>query len=91
MNSDQTVTVALQLTGDQLDQLVEAVAAKLADTTQTSTPAKRWLTVPEAADYISAKPQRIYDLRSSGRLSRCGDGGRALVDCQELDRLIGGV
>ena len=49
---------------------------------------RRWLTVPEAAAYIGAKPQRVYDLRSAGRLSRCGDGGRALIDRRELDRLV---
>jgi excisionase family DNA binding protein len=50
----------------------------------------RWLTVAEAAEYLRCAPQRIYDHRSSGRLTRHGDGARALVDRHELDHLIEG-
>jgi len=49
---------------------------------------RRWLTVDQAAAYIGAKRQRIYDLRSTGRLSRCSDGRRGLVDRRELDELV---
>jgi excisionase family DNA binding protein len=48
----------------------------------------RWLTVEKAADYIGATRQRVYDLRSDGRLTKHGDGSRALVDRLELDALI---
>jgi excisionase family DNA binding protein len=37
------------------------------------------LTVVEAAERIRAKPQRIYDLLSDGRLSRHKDGSRVLA------------
>lgn len=53
-------------------------------------PVSPWLTVPEAAELLRCKPQRIYDLRSSGRLSRDGDGDRALVRRDELERYIAG-
>ena len=42
-------------------------------------------TVAEAAEYLRCKPQRIYDLRSSGRLPRHGDGSRVLIRRADLD------
>ena len=72
-------------------ELVEQIAERVADILeqrQRPQSERRWLTIPEAAEYIGACPQRVYDLRSSGRLSRHGDGGRALVDRRELDNLI---
>ena len=81
--------LSLTLPDELLEQLAERVAdileqrSRLAETNDS-----RWLTVAEAADYLRCSRQRIYDLRSSGRLSRHGDGGRALIDRQELDDLI---
>jgi excisionase family DNA binding protein len=46
--------------------------------------------VDQAAAYIASSKQRIYDLRSSGRLTRHGDGRRALISRAELDQLISG-
>jgi excisionase family DNA binding protein len=74
-------------------ELVEQIAERVADILeqrQRPQSERRWLTVSEAAAYLGAKPQRVYDLRSSGRLGRHGDGGRALVDRRELDNLIEG-
>jgi hypothetical protein len=84
-----TSTIAFALP----DEALEAIAQRVADILEERqahrpAPAKRWLTVADAADYASCKPQRIYDLRSSGRLTRCGDGRRGLVDRRELDALI---
>lgn len=47
------------------------------------------LTVVEAAERIRAKPQRIYDLLSDGRLTRHKDGSRVLVSRRELDAHVG--
>jgi len=44
-----------------------------------------FLTVGEAAEYLRAKPQRIYDLLSSRRLTRHKDGRRVLISRVELD------
>ncbi len=53
---------------------------------------REWLTAVEAAEYLRCKPQRIYELRSSGRLPSHMEGGRALVRRRDLDALIvGGV
>ena len=82
--------VTFQLPDGFVDQVADRVAAILAARHTTPAP-PRWLTVEEAAAYIGAKPKRIYDLRSAGRLSRTGDGSRVLVNRQELDDLIVGV
>ncbi len=50
----------------------------------------RLLTVPEAAELLRARPQRVYDLLSDGRLIRHKDGRRVLVDRQELERYLAG-
>jgi excisionase family DNA binding protein len=68
------------------DRVAEIVTHRLGAAQGTTV--ARWLTVEQAAEYIGARPQRIYDLRSSGRLRRTSDGGRALVDRHELDQLI---
>jgi excisionase family DNA binding protein len=76
-------------------EVVEQIARRAAEIIagQRSSDERRWLTVDEAATHARCSAQRIYNLRSAGRLSRTGDGGRALVDRQELDDLIrqGGV
>jgi excisionase family DNA binding protein len=49
-----------------------------------------YLSVDEAAELLRAKPQRIYDLLSSGRLSRFKDGSRVLVSRAELEAYLAG-
>jgi excisionase family DNA binding protein len=49
-----------------------------------------YMSVQEAAEYMRAKPQRIYDLLSSGRLTRHKDGRRVLVSLEELKALLNG-
>ena len=78
--------LTITLTHDQLDEIAQRVAAILSKPERTAI--DRWLTVDQAAAYIGARRQRIYDLRSSGRLGRYGDGSRALIDRNELDSMI---
>jgi excisionase family DNA binding protein len=84
--------ITFTLPPEVIEQIAVRVADILSERESTSRPATvtRWLTVDQAAEYIGASRQRVYDLRSSGRLQRHGDGGRALVDRNELDRLIEG-
>src|SRR3954447_14480229 len=82
----------IDLPDDALGEIAARVAEILA--AQQRPAQHRWMTIEEAAEYARCKPQRVYDLRSSGRLRKTGDGpGRGLVDRDELDRLIlaGGV
>jgi excisionase family DNA binding protein len=78
-------------------EAVEAIARQAAELvlerlelSSSGRPASPWLTVSEAAELLRCKPQRIYDLRSSGRLSGDGDGDRALIRRDELERYIAG-
>ena len=48
-----------------------------------------YLTVAEAAAYLRASRQRVYDLLSSRRLSRRKDGARVLISRAELDAYLG--
>ena len=77
--------------------LVEVIAQRAADIVLEQLAGRPdrtspWLTVPEAAEYLRASRQRIYDLLSSRRLTRHRDGTRVLIRRDELDRyLAGGV
>jgi predicted DNA-binding transcriptional regulator AlpA len=74
-----------------LDELVERVAERVARRLEArgSRPESGLLSVPEAAGVLRCKPQRIYDLRSAGRLPRTVEGGRAVVRRSDLERLVG--
>jgi excisionase family DNA binding protein len=47
-----------------------------------------YLNVDEAAEYLRCDRQRIYDLVSSGRLTRLKDGSRLLLLRQDLDNHV---
>jgi excisionase family DNA binding protein len=64
------------------ERAAEIVLEQRADDRDVSSP---WLSIAEAADYARCDRQRIYDLRSSGRLSPYSDGSRAVVSRVELD------
>ena len=74
------------------DELVEAIAQRAAQLARQreldANPPSPYVTAEEAAQFLRCKPKRIYDLRSSGRLSRFNEGGRALVLREELKRLV---
>ena len=73
-----------------LDEFVDRVADRVVrrlEAGNTSSHAEL-LSVPEAAAVLRCKPQRIYDLRSAGRLPRTVEGGRAVVRRSDLERLV---
>jgi excisionase family DNA binding protein len=47
------------------------------------------MTVPEAAEFLRCRRQRVDDLLSSGRLRRYKDGRRTLVSRAELEEYLG--
>jgi excisionase family DNA binding protein len=84
--------LSLTLPADVVEAIASRAAAIALERLRAETEAPpRMLTVAEAAAAIRAKPQRVYDLLSDGRLTRHYDGRRVLVDRQELgDYLAGG-
>ena len=70
-------------------QVIEAVAQRAAEIVLDHLAAERhrpkYLSVAEAAQLMRAKPQRVYDLLSSGRLTRHKDGRRVLVSRAEIE------
>lgn len=48
-----------------------------------------FLTVAEAAVYLRASRQRVYDLLSSRRLPKYRDGARVLIRRADLDAYLG--
>jgi excisionase family DNA binding protein len=74
-------------------ELVEAIAARAAELVlerQPTSSTSPYLSVPEAAEYLRAKPQRVYDLLSARRLTRFKDGARVLVSRTECDAYLAG-
>jgi excisionase family DNA binding protein len=71
-------------------ETVDALAAVVARRLPTPVPPdpSPYLTVAEAAEYLRASRQRIYDLLTSRRLSRRKDGARVLISRAELDAYL---
>ena len=82
--------LAIPFPDDLLDLLTKEVARRIAEQQPQQQAAPLYLTVREAADLIRAKPQRIYDLVSAGRLTRHKDGARLLIARGELDEYLQG-
>jgi excisionase family DNA binding protein len=72
--------------GEVADRVAELLAERFAP--RASSP---YLTVDEAAEFLRAKPHRVYDLLSSGRLTRHKDGSRVLVERAELEAWVSGA
>jgi excisionase family DNA binding protein len=83
--------------GRLIDEAIERLAERVADLLEerarpgADDPAVDLLSVREAAEMLRCKPQRVYDLRSAGRLPRTAEGGRAVVRRSDLERLIAEV
>jgi helix-turn-helix protein len=70
-------------------ELVEAIAERVAAMLEERAPADDgWLGVQAAAEYLDCKPQRIYDLKSSGRLPSGQDGTRPVFHRAVLDAYV---
>lgn len=74
-----------ELTDSDLDALADLLAPRLAVRTQMAHDPESWLTVDQAAGYLSCQPQRIYNLVSQRRLRHVKDGSRVLFRRQWLD------
>jgi hypothetical protein len=79
-----------------LDEVVSRVAERVVELLASARDfpsadgrSRELLSVREAALALRCKPQRIYTLRSSGRLPRTTEGGRAVVRRSDIERLVG--
>jgi excisionase family DNA binding protein len=87
------VSAASTLARALVDALREApeALAELRELLAVDVPAgDPWMDVREAAEYLRCKPQRIYDLKSQGRLAAGGDGSRPLFRRSTLDAYLAG-
>lgn len=82
------VEVRVELTNESFSDLVEEVAELVLERLPKAVPLSPYMTTAEAAAYLRAKPQRVHDLLSSGRLTRFKDGSRTLVLRIELEALV---
>ena len=71
------------------DEDVERIAERVASLAAGSSPSDPWLSIEEAAEHLRAKPQRLYDLVSTGRLKPAKDGRRLLFRRSWLDAYLG--
>ncbi|MDP9256868.1 MAG: helix-turn-helix domain-containing protein [Actinomycetota bacterium] len=89
MSADRlSITVPPELE-ERIAQRAAAIVLERLERSENGSAPSPYLSISEAADYARCDRQRIYDLRSSGRLSRIGDGTRALVLRAELDEYLG--
>lgn len=83
------------LAGDLLDriaerpELLDQLAARLADRQAASPPEDRWLRgAQEIADYLGCSTSRIYSLSSSRRLPAEHDGAALVARASVLDEWV---
>lgn len=81
------MNVSVDLPDAIIDELVEQVAARVLGRLERPEPSA-YLSVPEAAAFLRARPQRVYDLLSAGKLTRFKDGARTLVLRAEVETLV---
>jgi excisionase family DNA binding protein len=82
----ELLTALEQLVEERVDERLQVLSAKRMAARQRP----ELLSVPEAAELLRCERQRIYDLLSSGRLTRLKDGARVLVRRSEIERHLAG-
>lgn len=75
------MTVELHLDDDWVDRLADAIAARIGN----GAGPEAWVGVKRAAEHLSCKPQRIYNLVSAGAIPHRKDGSRVLFRLSDLD------
>jgi excisionase family DNA binding protein len=83
-----TVELPPEILEAAAQRAAEIVLAQLAEKHQTAQ--SPYKTIPEAAEYLRCKRQRIDDLLSQGRLTRHKDGTRTLILHAELESYVSG-
>ena len=85
--SELRLTTAID--AEALEALVDLVASRVLEQLQaTAPPVSPFMSIPEAADFLRCRRQRVDDLLSMGRLSRVKEGSRTLVRRSEVEALL---
>ena len=87
----RTAELSVSVPAELIDGIVERVAALVLERLDVQASESEFLTVAEAAEFLRSKPQRVYDLLSSRRLPKYGDGSRVLVRRADLEAHVRGV
>jgi len=77
--------LAISIPEGLIDDIADRVRSQLAEQSSDDP----WFDVKEAAGYLRAKPQRIYDLTNQGKLKHAKDGSRTLIRRSWLDAYLG--
>ena len=85
------VAVTVQLASIDVERIAQRAAEILAARSEAPRRSSPYLTIPEAAELLRTKRQRIDDLLSQGKLTRVKDGGRTLIARDELEEYLQGV
>jgi excisionase family DNA binding protein len=80
------MTVAFEVPPDFVEQLARRVSEMTTEGQQGAI--EPWLNVEEAALYLACDKDRIYDLKSMGRLRWRNDGRRLLFRREWLDEAL---
>ncbi len=82
------MNVSLELPAELVEAIAERAAEMVLERLAASEPSSAYMSVREAADYLRAKPQRVHDLLSAGKLTRFKEGARTLVARREVEALV---
>jgi len=88
-NGTSGADFALTVPPELVDAIARRAAEIVAKDLQPATTSP-WLTTDEAAAYLRANRQRVFDLTSQGRLKVHKDGARNLYRREDLDVYLAG-
>jgi excisionase family DNA binding protein len=91
LDSHRVEEVVFRIPSAFIEQVAEQVRALLSAKQSNQLTESPYLSIIEAADYLRTSRQRIYDLLSSGRLTRFKDGSRVLLSRDEIDAYLAGT
>lgn len=82
------MNLTLSIPPESIEAIAQRAAAIARELELEANPPSPYMSIEQAAEFLCCKTKRIYDLRSSGRLRRFSEGGRALVLRAELELLV---
>jgi excisionase family DNA binding protein len=82
----ERIRISVELSEQDLERIAERAAALAAE--RLAPPPSPYLSIPEAAELLRCRRQRVDDLLSQRRLSRVKDGGRTLIRRAELEAYL---